>query len=109
MTFDFDKPKEIEVGDHVFNIDIFDLKKENLMSYKSMLVEARRWQRIVEGHGRLLKSKAYLEILDNKKDLPEWKVRLLFEQSKEFAEHQDELNAVCYAVEVLEIAVSSLS
>jgi hypothetical protein len=109
MTFDFDKPKTIEVGDHIFDVDFFDLKKESLMSYKSVLVEARRWQRVVEGRGRLLKSRAYSEILASKKDLPEWKVRLLFEQSKEFAEHQDESNAVCYAVEVLEIAISALS
>jgi len=104
-------PKIIKIFSECYDIDLFQSQHlpEQRQVYSALLVEARRQMRIVEYQAKLAKNKAYLEILDAKKDLPEWKVRCLYEASVEFARTNDDLIQATYSVEVLETAIALIS
>lgn len=97
--------KRFKIWDKEYEIDL-RLPTVDLIELRSLLVEARAVLRVAEGRARLEKAKALSELLKSK-DLPEWKLKLKFEVSKESVESQNNINAAQYAVDVLETAILS--
>jgi hypothetical protein len=105
-------PTKVKVSGTEYSIDILrelhggDLA-ERIAALTLLLAEAQYQQHRLDSEFKVVRSAALLG-LAKKADLPEWKLKLRFEASDEFAKYQEGICQAERTVNVLRAAIASL-